>query len=138
MRSYILTRIYNHRSWSPQSSYVSSIWVFLKPGCVFAGILLSINMILNITASNEHVITIYYTRKPSTLLLLHCIRVIYDRVRNRKNYFEINAFLNFERGTSRAGNSNENKNTNKHMSVAAKCNMTLNFPTLDIPRLIGR
>ena len=35
-------------------------------------------------------------------------RVIYDRVRNTKNYFEIAAFLNFERGTSRAGNSNEN------------------------------
>ena len=30
------------------------------------------------------------------------IRVIYDRVRNRKNYFEIAAFLNFEQGTSRA------------------------------------
>ena len=39
-------------------------------------------------------------------------RVIYDRVRNRKNYFEIATFLNFERGTSRVGNSNENKNTN--------------------------
>ena len=61
-------------------------------------------------------------------------RVIYDRVRNRKNYFEIAAFLNFERGTSRVGNSNENKNTNKHISV----NITLNFPTLDIPRSIGR
>ena len=66
-------------------------------------------------------------------------KVIYDRVRNRKNYFEIAAFFNFERGTSRAGNSNENKNTNtnKHISVAAKCNITLNFPALDIPRSIG-
>ena len=55
---------------------------------------------------------------------------IYDRVRNRKNYFEIAAFLSFERGTSRVGNSNEIKNTNKHI--------TLNFPALDIPRSIGR
>ena len=61
---------------------------------------------------------------------------MYDRVRNRKNYFKITAFLNFERGTSRAGNSNESKN--KHISVAAKCNITLNFPALDIPRSIGR
>ena len=61
-------------------------------------------------------------------------RVIYDRVWNRKNYFEIAALLNFERGTSRAGNSNENKN----ISVAAKCNITLNFPALDIPHSIGR
>ena len=65
-------------------------------------------------------------------------RVIYDRVWNRKNYFEIAAFSNFERGTSRAENSNENKNTNKHISVAVKCNITLNFPTLDIPHSIGR
>ena len=43
--------------------------------------------------------------------------MIYDRVWNRKNYFEIAAFLNFERGPSRAGNSNENKNINKHISV---------------------
>ena len=40
-------------------------------------------------------------------------RVIYDRVWNRKIYFEIAAFLNFEQGgTSRAGNSNENTNIN--------------------------
>ena len=32
--------------------------------------------------------------------------------------------------------SNENKNTN--ISVAAKCNITLNFPDLDFPRSIGR
>ena len=40
-------------------------------------------------------------------------RVLYDRVWKRKKYFET-AFLNFERGTSRVGNSNENKNANKH------------------------
>ena len=66
------------------------------------------------------------------------IRAIYDRVLNRKNYFEIAAFFNFKRGTSRAGNSNKNKNTNKRISVAAKCNITLNFPSLDIHRSIGR
>ena len=65
-------------------------------------------------------------------------RIIYDRVRNRKNYFEIAAFLNFEQGTSRAGNSNENKNTNKYISVSVKCNINLNFPALDIPRSNGR
>ena len=36
------------------------------------------------------------------------------------------------------GNSNENNNTNKHISVAAKCNITLNFPSLDIHRSVGR
>ena len=30
--------------------------------------------------------------------------------RNRKNYLEIAVFLNFEQGSSRAGNSIENKN----------------------------
>ena len=44
-------------------------------------------------------------------------RVIFDRVRNRRNYFEIAIFLNFEKRTSpRTGNSNEIKtwkNTSK-------------------------
>ena len=36
--------------------------------------------------------------------ILHVFtRVIYDRVRNRKNYFEIPAFFMFERGNPRAG-----------------------------------
>ena len=61
-------------------------------------------------------------------------RVIYDRVQNRKNYFEIAAFLNFERGTSRAGNSNQNK----PQLLRVTTNITLNFPALDIPRSIGR
>ena len=39
-------------------------------------------------------------------------RVIYDRVQNKKNNFEITAFLNYERGTSRAGNSKSNENKN--------------------------
>ena len=46
--------------------------------------------------------------------------------------------LNFKQGTLRVENSNENKNTNKYISVAAKCNITLNFTALDIPRSIGR
>ena len=44
-------------------------------------------------------------------------RVIYDRVRNKKNNFEITAFLNYERGTSRAGNSNSKSNENKNVFV---------------------
>ena len=60
-------------------------------------------------------------------------RVIYDRVRNKKNYFEITAFLNYERGTSRAGNSKSNENKNFLFSFDI-----LNFPTLDFPRSICR
>ena len=82
--------------------------------------------------------TTYHDHNNSKTRRMGQTRVIYDRVRNRKNYFEIAAFLNFERGTSRVGNSNENKNTNKHISVAVKCNITLNCPALDIPRSIGR
>ena len=44
--------------------------------------------------------------------LLMIARVVYDRVRKRKNYFKIPAFLQIERGKSRAGKfktSNENK-----------------------------
>ena len=55
-------------------------------------------------------------------------RVMYDRVRNRKNYFKIAAILNFKQGSSRVGNSNENKNTRKDISVGKKYNITLNFP----------
>ena len=47
-------------------------------------------------------------------------RVVYDRVWKRKNYFEIPAYLQIERGKSRAGKfkiSNENKNKNKNIFV---------------------
>ena len=47
-------------------------------------------------------------------------RVVYDRVRKRKNYFEIPAFLQIERGKSRAGKFktlNENKNKNGFVFV---------------------
>ena len=42
-------------------------------------------------------------------------------------YFEIAAILNFKQGSSRVGNSNENKNTRKDISVGKKYNITLNF-----------
>ena len=74
-----------------------------------------------------HVIVIYNLYLFS---YLGTYRVIYHRVRNRKNYFEIAAILNFEWGTSRAGISNENKTTNKHISVTAKCNILWIFPLL--------
>ena len=44
-------------------------------------------------------------------------RVVYDRVRKRKYYFEIPAFLQIERGKSRAGNSKSNENKNKNVFV---------------------
>ena len=47
-------------------------------------------------------------------------RVVYDRVRKRNIYFEITAFLNYERGTSRVvefKTSNENNNKNKNVFV---------------------
>ena len=54
-----------------------------------------------------------------------------------KLFLNYTAILNFDLGTSRAVNSNENtqgtENTNKHILVAAgKCNIILNFPNLDI------
>ena len=74
----------------------------------------------------------------STLLsnIIHYLvwnRVIYDKVWNRKNYIEIATFLKIEWGTSKNRKfKNENKNTNKHILVAGKCNIILNFPNLDI------
>ena len=56
-------------------------------------------------------------------------RVVYDRVRKRKNYFEIPAFLQIERGKSRAGKfktSNENKNFFL---------FSFEFAALEVPRL---
>ena len=43
----------------------------------------------------------------------------------QKKLFEIAPFLNIERGTSRARNSNENNTTNKFISVATKCKIIL-------------
>ena len=43
-------------------------------------------------------------------VLMDQTRVIFDRVRNRRNYFEIASFSNFEKRSSpRTGNSNEIK-----------------------------
>ena len=56
-------------------------------------------------------------------------RVIYDRVRKRKNYFEIPAFLRIERGKSRAGKfKTSNENNNK--KFLGFCHLILNFPLL--------
>lgn len=65
--------------------------------------------------------SVYILRMYRNLQINH-FRVIYDRIQNRKKYFEITAFLNFECGASRLGYLNEN----------------LNFTGLDFPRSIGR
>ena len=44
-------------------------------------------------------------------------RVVYDRARKRKYYFEIPTFLQIEWGKSRAGNSKSNENKNKRVFV---------------------
>ena len=53
--------------------------------------------------------------------------VIYDRVGNKKNNFEITAFLNYKRGTSRAGNSKSNENKNVPHSSAERREFQNNF-----------
>ena len=60
-------------------------------------------------------------------------RVVYDRVRKRKNHFEIPAFLQIERGKSRGGKfktSNENKQKTFLLLFSFD---VLNFPALDFP-----
>ena len=52
-------------------------------------------------------------------LQINHLRVINDRIHNRKKYFEITVFLTFECRASRLGYSNENLN--------------LNFTALDFP-----
>ena len=64
----------------------------------------------------------------------HSVRVVYDRVRKRNNYFEIPAFLQIERGKSRAGNSKSNEKKNLFLFSFD----VLNFPALDFPRSICR
>ena len=41
-----------------------------------------------------------------------------DRVQKKKINFESTAFLNYERGTSREGNSNENKTKHKQTNTS--------------------
>ena len=61
-------------------------------------------------------------------------RVIYDRVRNRKKYFEILAFLPIERGISRAGKFK----VMLHFAATEMCLFvflfSFEFPTLEVPR----
>ena len=53
---------------------------------------------------------------------------------DQKKLFQNFHIFEFRTGTSREGNPNlGKKNTYKHISVAEKCNITLNFPCLDIP-----
>ena len=69
------------------------------------------------------------------------LSVIYDRVRNRKNNFEIPDFLNFWMENLKSGKFKWKQNTNKHISVAGKtgsAKYTLNFPAHDFPHSIGR
>ena len=55
---------------------------------------------------------------------------IYDGIWNKKTYFEIISILNFKKKElQEQENSIENKNI--YISVTAKYNITLNFPTLD-------
>ena len=61
-------------------------------------------------------------------------RVIYDRVQNRKNYFEIPAFLPIERGISRAGKFK----VMLHFAATEMCLFvflfSFEFPALEVPR----
>ena len=59
---------------------------------------------------------------------------ICDRVRNRKNHFE--TFLTLKEEPQEW--EIQMKTKTKHMSFAGKCNISLNFPTLNIPCSIGR
>ena len=70
------------------------------------------------------------TPSPATLCIIP--RVIYDRVRNRKNNFEIPAFLPFERGISRAGKFK----VMLHFAPTEMCwfLFSFEFPALDVPR----
>ena len=66
-----------------------------------------------------------------------CMRQGYicDRVRNRKNHFETFLILKEELQEWEI----QMKTKTKHMSLAGKCNISLNFPSLNtIPCSIGR
>ena len=60
-------------------------------------------------------------------------RVIYDRVRNRKNYFEFPAFLPIERGISRVGKFK----VMLHFAATEMCLFvflfSFEFPALEVP-----
>ena len=59
---------------------------------------------------------------------------VYDRVRKRKIFFEIPAFLQIEGGKSRAGNSKNQMKTKTFLFLFSID--VLNFPALDFPRSI--
>ena len=77
---------------------------------------------INSLTISTHRITI------SKMYDLHETRVVYDRVRNRKNYFEIPAFLQIERGKSRAGNSKHQMKTKTFLF-----SFDFEFPALEVP-----
>ena len=62
-----------------------------------------------------------------------CIRIIYDRVQNRKNHFEISAFLPIEGGISRAGKFK----VILHFAATEMCLFvflfSFEFPALEVP-----
>ena len=67
-----------------------------------------------------------------TIIIKVGTRVIYDRVRNRKNYFEIPAFLPIERGIARA----EKFKVMLHLAANDICLFVFSFefPALEVPR----
>ena len=67
------------------------------------------------------------------------LSVIYDRVRNRKNHFEIPDFLNFWMENLKSGKFKWKQK--KQFSIAGKTGSekyTLNFPAHDFPHSIGK
>ena len=64
---------------------------------------------------------------------MHITMVIYDRVRNKKNNFQITAFLNYEQGTSRAGNSKHQMKTKTKTFLLLFSFDVLNFQALEAP-----
>ena len=60
-------------------------------------------------------------------------RVVYDRVRKRKNYFEIPAFLPIERGISRAGKFKVMLNFTATEMCLFVFLFLFEFPALEVP-----
>ena len=75
-----------------------------------------------------------FSLKVSTYLYNGNVRVIYDRVQNRKKYFEIPAFLPIEQGISRAGKFK----VMLHFAATEMCLFvslfSFEFPALEVPR----
>ena len=88
-----------------------------------------------IVIDDKMMMLLIFPRIPNKHFKVGIGRVVYDRVRKRKNYFEIPAFLQIERGKSKAGNSNSKSNENKNLFFMFSFDV-LNFPALDFPRSI--